>query len=257
MTEPGFPEFKPGTKKIIQERAPLREGISQIAGQLVGYGEGGDEFEELREQIGFDDVRNIDLENGDLEALKESGCKNSGPGSYLISPIKEDNLCSDKYFNCTAVVAIGRDAATGKEVSFLSHQSPEYFVDGGADKTKMFEQELGDSLRELKARSQSDTVEVLLLGGNFNPAIAEGDYQHRHYKQSIEKLRQIVQETLGFDPKVLTGPNYNVGSETSILVETQKRKVWVERTKQPPEFDQPYMANALDVVEKNWLKAGE
>jgi hypothetical protein len=258
MLEPGFPGYSPEVKKIIRERVYLREDILPINRQLEDYGTDNEEYGDLMEQV-MDDINNVDLENGDLDALKENGFKTSGFGSYLISPIGEGIWHSDRYFNCTAVVAIGRDANTGKEISLLSHQDPRYFADGGAEKSGIFSRELSESLKELKARSQNDTIEVLLLGGNYNINAKEEDegYQHRHYKQSIEKLRQIVQETLEFDPKVLAGPNNNVGSEMVIIVETQKRKVWIERTNQPSEFDQPYMANALNEEENKWLAVGK
>ncbi|MFA4817114.1 MAG: hypothetical protein WC608_00120 [Parcubacteria group bacterium] len=258
MPESGFPGYNPEVKKIIQERVHLREDIMPIGLQLEDYGTGNEEYGDLLEQV-TDNINNVDLENGDLEALKGNGFKNSGFGSYLISPISEGIWHSDRYSNCTAVVAIGRDANTGKEISFLSHQDPRYFIDGGIDKTGIFSRELSDSLKELKARSQADTVEVSLLGGNYNTTTVEKEkgYQHRHYKQSIEKLRQIIQNSLGFDPKVLTGPNNNIGSETVVIIETQKRKVWIERTKQLPEFNQSYMANALNEEEKKWLEVGK
>lgn len=245
----------PEVKKIIQERVRLREDITPISLQLEDYGTENEELEHLRGQI-EDDVNNVDLENGNLGALEKNGFRHSGAGSYLISPIGEGIWHSDRYFNCTGVVAIGRDKNTDREISFLSHQDPRYFIDGGTNKIEKFSQELRNSLEELKARSQKDTIEVLLLGGNYNTTAAEteGGYQHRHYKQSIEKLRQIVQETLEFDPKVLTGPNNNVGSETAVLVETQKRKVWIERSKQPPEFNHSFQANMLDETEKIWPK---
>lgn len=245
-------------KKNIKEGVRLREDIAPMSTQLEGYGTDNEEYGNLLDQV-EDNVNNVDIKNGDLETLKENGFKNSGFGSYLISPIGEGIWHSDHYMNCTAVVAIGRDADTGKEISFLSHQDPRYFVDGGTEKAEIFSRELGESLKELKARSQSDTVEVSLLGGNYdvNTKEEEKGYQHRHYRQSIEKLRQIVQDSLGFDPKVLAGPNNNIGLETIIIVETQKRKVWIERTKQPPEFEQPYMADALDEEEKKWLKDGK
>lgn len=246
----------PEVKKIIQERVNLREDIMPISSQLEDYGTENEEMEDLREQT-EDNINNVDLDNGDLDALKENGFKNDGLDSYLISPISERDWYSDHYFNCTAVVAIGRDASTGKEISFLSHQDPNYFIDGESDKIEKFSRELSNSLKDLKARSEKDTVEVLFLGGNFNATHKDKDYKHDHYKQSIVKLRQIVQETLGFDPKVLAGPNNNIGSETVVIIETQKRKVWIERTKQPPEFDQSFQANMLDEAERRWLKVGK
>jgi len=62
-----------------------------------------------------------------------------------------------------------------------------------------------------------------------------------------------VQETLGFDPKVLTGPN-NSMSETIVTVQTQERKVWVERDEQDAVFNQPYQASALEEMEKKWME---
>jgi hypothetical protein len=258
MSEPGFPAYNAEVKKIIQEGVRLREDIAPISSQLENYGTENEEYGDLLDQV-EDNINNVDLGNGDPEALKKNGFKNSGFGSYLISPIGEGIWHSDHYMNCTAVVAIGRDANTGKEISFLSHQDPRYFADGGAEKAGIFSRELSESLKELKARSQNDTVEALLLGGNYNINAKEEErgYLHRHYKQSIEKLRQIIHDSLGFDPKVLTGPNNNVGSETVIIIETQRRKVWIERTNQPPEFDRPYMANTFNEEEKKWLEIGK
>jgi hypothetical protein len=113
-------------------------------------------------------------------------------------------------------------------------------------------------LEELKARSQEGTVEVSFLGGNFSLTTADdSEHQHERYIKSIKKLKQIVHESLEFDPVVLTGPNNNVGSETVSVVETQKRRVWIDRSKQPSEFDQAYQANMLDEEAKKWLEGGE
>lgn len=253
MPEPGFPGYKPEAKKIFEE-VRLREDVEHINGQIVDSASSNEELEAVQEKMEDDDeIYWVDLDGGDLDLLKENGFKNAGIDSYLISPIDERDWFSDHYFNCTAVVAIGRDANTEKEISFLSHQDPNYFIDGGKDKAEDFSLAIGDSLKELQARSQGDTVEVLILGGNFSTTYSGNDYYPQHYKQSIERLKQIIHDSLGFDPKVLTGPNNNVGSETIITVETQKRKVWIERSKQPSEFNQPYQANMFDKVEKKWL----
>jgi len=246
--------FDSEVKKVIQEQAPLRADIMPADVHIMDWSEENEELEAIREEI-KDDINNIDFKNGYFDALEKEGFKHSGPGSYLISPIKEGNWSSDNYCDCTAVVAIGRDAETGKEISFLTHQDPAYFVDGGAEKTEKFSQELSASLKELEARSEKGTIEVLLLGGNYNINAEgkKGDYQHRHYKESIKKLEQIVQDSLGFNPKVLAGPNNNVGSETIVTVETQKRKVWIERNKQRVEFDESFQASKLDDEEKKWL----
>lgn len=234
------------------EKVHLREDIPPITGELV---------EIDSENAGLDALRNrrengtwVDFDGGDLDGLEAQGFKHAGAYSYLISPIDEKEWHSDHYMSCTAVVGIGRDKITGKEVSFLSHQDPNYFVDGTPDEVQTFSQAMSASLKELQDRSAQDTVEVLILGGNFNPGTLSNDaYKSTQYKQSIQRLGEIVQKTLGFDPKVLSGPNSIIGSETQVTIETQERKVWVERPNQPTEFDQPYQASTIDDVERTWL----
>ena len=258
MPEPKFPIIGPEIKKNIQESVQLREDIMPINRQIVNINESDVELESIQEQMEEDEavVHWVDFEGGDLDEMKKNGFKHDGISSYLISPISERDWFSDHYFDCTAAVVIGRDANTGREISFLSHQDPNYFVDGGEAKAKKFSQEMSDSLEELKARSEEGTVEVSFLGGNFSTTTQDEKYQHHHYKKSIETLRQIVQDSLGFDPRVLTGPNNNIGSETVITVETQKRKAWVERSKQADEFNQVYQANMIDEEEKKWIESG-
>ena len=249
--------FNPEIKKVIQERVHLREGVPVISGEIVDTAKGNPELETIREEMDEDgETHWVDFEGGDFEALEAEGFKDAGVGSYLISPIGERNWFSDRYMSCTGVVAIGRDAITGKELSFLSHQDPNYFAEGDKDKVETFSQALADSLKELKARSEKDSIEVLLVGSNFNPAASVRDYTHDQYKKSIQALKQIIQQSMGLDPKVLAGPNYSVGSETVVVVETQKRKVWIDRDKQPSEFDEPYQANDIDEAEKKWLLVG-
>ncbi|MFA6447430.1 MAG: hypothetical protein WCW31_04230 [Patescibacteria group bacterium] len=246
-------------KPKIQEKVHLREDIQPIKGRISDYAQDNEELEDIREQMSEESedegvIHWVDYEGGDIRKLKEDGFKLAGMHTFLISPIDERDWFSDRYSNCTGVVGIGRDAQTGKEISFLSHQDPNYFVDGGEEKAKIFAGELSGSLKELRERSQEGTVEVLLLGGNYHPTTPPRGYKHEQYKKSIERLRRIVQEALGFDPKVLVGPN-NTGSDTTITVETQKRKVWIERSKQSEAFNEPYQANEFDEAEKTWLKS--
>ena len=161
-------------EKNISEKVELRKGIQPAQMEIVDSSEGNEELDLLREEATYW----VDFEGGDLEALEAEGFKHDGPESYLISPVDTRNWLSDHYFSCTGVVGIGRDAGTGKEISFLSHQDPNYFIDGGYEKPEKFAQALKNTLLELKVKSQENTVEVLLLGGNFNPSAKVGDYHH-------------------------------------------------------------------------------
>ncbi len=253
--------YNPKPEIPFKERAPLREGVQSLSVEIVDIDEGNEELETLREQMEMDTeetgtVHWIDFDGGDLEEMAAAGIKHDGVASYFISPISERNWFSDRYFNCTAVVAIGRDTATGKEVSFLSHQDPAYFIDGEDEKKIKFRQEMANSLNEIRARCEEGTVEVLLFGGNFTPPTSASPtitgYVHEHYERSIKELRSIVRESLGFDPKVAAGPNNTLGSETITAVDTKNRKLFIERDKQSAEFDQSFQANELEEKVKEW-----
>lgn len=240
-----MPETNQEIQNNIHEKVHLRADIAPIRAQLEVHDSGNKELETIREHIEDGQeagtIHWVDFDGGDLDELEANGFKQAGGNSYLISPISERDWFSDHYMSCTAVVAMGRDPKTGKELSFLTHQDPNFFVDGGDEEADQFAQALSESLKELKKLSEKDTVEVVLLGGNFdNKGKDVKDYYiHHQYEESIARLRQIVQETLGFDPVILAGPNTNVGSETVITVETQKRKVWVEQSKKTDDYKQP------------------
>ncbi|MCX6717290.1 MAG: hypothetical protein NTU76_01265 [Candidatus Taylorbacteria bacterium] len=106
---------------IIQKQTevlPLRTDIPQIKVSA----------ESLDEDL--PDTLWIDFDYGED---KEKGIKSAGPETYVISPITEQNLFSDKYMNCTGTVGIGRDKISGKEISFISHQDPDYFINKGQE----------------------------------------------------------------------------------------------------------------------------
>jgi hypothetical protein len=245
-------KFTPKPEKVIMERVELRPGIPVMTPKIVDFSKGSRQLESIQKRMEEEGASTwVDYDGGDFSALEKEGFKHAGQGSYLISPIGEKSWFSDNYIDCTAVVGIGRDATTGKEISFLSHQDPNYFIDGSEEDARRFSQVMTDSLRELVERSEPGTVEVSLLGGIYDPNDKSPDYKHGRYTKSIAKLRQIVHDSLGFDPTVLVGPS-NIGS-TDIIVETQKRNVWVQRDKQPKAFNDPYQANDLEKTEHKWI----
>lgn len=155
----------------------------------------------------------------------ENGIKGAGFNSYVISPITEQNLFSDKYLNCTGTIGIGRDKISGKEISFLSHQDPEFFVNKGQEETDNFKNSLKSTLDELVSRSEDGTIEVVLFGGNIDiddPTSKKSS----DYIKSIEILNEIIHDTIGCDPVVLEGPNHSLGA-IDVRVFTKERKVLI------------------------------
>jgi len=224
-------------KKATFESVRLREDIAPIEREN-GEPQEDDESEPLW----------IDFDAG--PPLEDDGTKHDGPNTYLISPISERDLFSDKNINCTAVLAIGRGKITGKEIAVISHQNPEYFVDGEPEKTERFTTDLKARLNDLKQQSEEATVEVILLGGNYDPK-DPGSEKSVQYRKSIDLLAKVVQETLGFDPNVLTGPNLRPGG-TDIHVATQARKIFIERAEQPPASEEAYPARMLAEEASKW-----
>lgn len=251
MSESGS-NFNPEINKIVKERVELRPDIEPMIVEIVDPSEVNDELEAVLDNTQDDNSTWVDYDGGDYQALSENGFKHNGEGSYLISPIDEKDWFSDKYIDCTATVGIGRDVMSGKEVSFLSHQDPNYFIDGGEEQSEEFVQSLKDSLIELNAKCEPGTVEIVLLAGIYDSTNQDPDYKHDRYTRSIMKLREIIQDTLGFDPTVVAGPS-NTGS-TDVIVQTQKRKIFIQRDKQPEDFDKPFQANNLEQVEGDWNK---
>ncbi len=179
-------------KNTVHEKAELRGDIAPIKVELIDLSSGSEELEayrDSREELNEGVTTWVDFDGFDPEKYTAEGFKHGGPESYLVSPVAERDWFSDHYINCTAVVGVGRDAQSGKEISFLSHQDPRYFVRGDDEQKGKFSQDLAETLKELKARSEEGTVEVSLLGGSYNPSlIKHEEYRHRRVKDFTRQL---------------------------------------------------------------------
>ena len=195
---------------------------------------------ELERMIQGTDIPKIQIETESIEDSPEDalwldfqsgddveGIKSAGIETYVISPITERDLFSDKYLNCTGMVGIGRDKVSGKEIAFISHQDSEYFLHKGSEETEKFSSDLKLTVCELLTRSVEGTVEVVLFGGNDEPADQESK-KSKDYKKSIEMLTEIVQRSTGLKPTVLLEANHE-GGAVDVTVLTQKRKVSVQK----------------------------
>ncbi len=165
----------------------------------------------------------IDFQSGD----DAEGIKSAGMETYVISPVTEKNLFSDKYLNCTGVVGIGKDKLSGKEVAFISHQDPEYFVHKGPEYSEKFKNDLKETLNELVARSESGTVEVVIFGGKIDPDNSESK-KSVEYVKSIDILNGIIRDSVGRSPAIVSGPIQTEGA-VDVTVLTQERKISIVR----------------------------
>lgn len=168
-----------------------------------------------------EDVLWLDFQSGD----DAEGVRSAGVETYVISPVTERNLFSDKYLNCTGAVGIGRHRVSGREIAFISHQDPEYFLHKGSEEAAKFSDDLKSTLRDLLAKSEEGTVEIVLFGGNDDPT-NPGSKKSTDYKKSMGMLTEIIQSVTSVTPTVLLEANH-AGGAIDVTVLTQERKVLV------------------------------
>ena len=224
------------------EMVHLLEGIKPIE---VQFGEPPEEDEETEYKENEEPVW-IDFEAG--PDPEDDTVRHDGPNTYLISPITERDMFSDKNIDCTAVLGIGRDDESGKAISFISHQNPAYFLsEQGKEK---FMNDLVHTMQELKDQSTPHTIEVVILGGKYDSKNASAK-NSTEYKESVTMLRELIRKVFGYDPLVLVGPKLSEGG-TDIHVMTQERKIWVVQDGQPALSMSSYPAQNLEEVSKMW-----
>lgn len=176
--------------------------------------------------------------------------KNGGKHSYVISPIDGRNKLSHKYANCTGVVAVGVDKKTGKEISFLSHQDPVYFLEE-KERGEKFGQDLKRALQRLLRRSHKNTVDIVVFGGNM---VFEKD-DCREYRKSIEFLDDVIYSATKMHPVVISGPKKFFGPETAAF-NTEKRQLILMRRDQQKGMIEPPIYRADNVANEEHIQVG-
>ena len=180
----------------------------------------------------------------------ENGFTHDGYETYIISAIDSDDKGSDDYLDCTGIVAVGVDRETGENISFMSHQAPKKFLEKHRQK---FLEDLRNHLKELKDRSEDQTIDIRIFGGNFLPP---GRYRHdqgvkiiksesymNNYVDSIRILSETIRECLGFDPEVI-GPKLQTGFDTAYF-DTKSRRLYLVR---------PYIDEISSTVPPEWIE---
>ncbi len=147
----------------------------------------------------------------------------------VISHINIKNKFSKWYYDCTGIVAIGRDKETGENISFLTHQNPMY-LEGGAPK-ESFSHAVTTALEALREKSVQWSIDIVILWGlgyltsSEDKNLAERNF--RRYTKVIEWLNDIIFNVMKFYPVAVCSPLVfpsNNGSK-DIFIDTQKRQI--------------------------------
>lgn len=164
--------------------------------------------------------------------------------TYIISGCDDKDKFSQNYIDCTGVVLVGTQRDTKKQISFLSHQDPKVILGKYQDQ---FRRDLSKRINELKELSTHNSIDAVIFGGQ--------DIWFKKYKESIKLLSEICQKVLGFEPVVLVGPNTRIlKGDTDIYLDTQNRRVYLDRPEQRKDSNQSYLPSQYDLARQKWKK---
>ena len=181
---------------------------------------------------------------------KENRMHNSGIKTYMISSVSEKDKYSSSYFNCTGVIVVGADKETGKNISFLSHQDPEEFLEDKEVGSK-FKRDLSKDIDDLKSRCIPGSIDAIFFGGNkedvsdnapdenFRFGIDDIDDFFKgpfdEYIKSIKYLNYNIKQKIGFSPVVISGPNDNLKTNDhslEVYFDNENRRLYIIKPKQ-------------------------
>ena len=184
--------------------------------------------------------------------------ENGGNKTFVFSPTDSKDKVSEWFFDCTGLVIAGYDEKQGRDISFMSHQDPDFL---GKDKNKrdIFFNILRKKLEEMKRRSAEGSLDAIIIGGNY---VGEADKNklkeklnnliaRRIYHASIKSLAQEVSAILGFEPVVIAGPK-KVRKSNSFYYANAGRRLYTLQPKIDSAICEPYLPRDLKEQTKKW-----
>lgn len=233
---------------ILLKNEHLEEGVKPIIGGIYDKNNIDKETQSFLNNLKKDaDFVNFIYTEKDI---KENKMYNSGKLSYVISFCNEKNKYSENYLDCTGVVIVGKDKETGKNISFLSHQNPDFFIKYKEGRLK-FKADLDKSIDDLISKCKQGTIDAIIFGGNkqdvsenipdenFNQGIDNIDEYLKgpfdEYVKSVKYLNYIIKQKIGFSPVVISGPNDNFETNNhslNIYFDNNNRRLYILKPKQ-------------------------
>jgi len=195
------------------------------------------------------------VENVDFHNSENCGLKTGGNKTYAVAFVSERDKLTRYVHDCTSVVAFGTSKKTGKTISFLTHQDP-YLVLPGAKLNEQFENDLKETLREIRECSFEGSIRVYILGGIYRSdesGISRKDILETRfmYRMSVLYLSQIIESVLGFEPVVRLGPKDNSRSD-AILLRTEQKCLHVVRPQTGDTRSESFLSSNITVQERKW-----
>jgi len=206
-------------------------------------------LKEMETRRNSHNIHNVDY-YGKHEKLIRQGFKNAGEYSYVISNLDSLDKFSKSFRDCTGIIVAGQDQKTGKNISFLSHQDPQYFLSKETNKNE-FIKDLKEQLINLKENSVDGTIDAVIVGGNYFKGRDKKEFR-QNYLNSIELLAGWVKEILGFEPVVITGPKTGEGGYENIFYNNNGRHLYIIRPKVGDSSTEGFLLKDIKKQEKKW-----
>ena len=205
-------------------------------------------FDESFIEQQINNAHNIDF-FGHPDDFKEKNFLNSGIKTYVFSVLDGQNKFSEGLFDCTGLIVTGIDKETGKNISFLSHQSPNVFL---LNKKDDFINHLKSRFVEIKNKCIPGTIDAIVVGGNY---FNESDHEELNYGQkyldSIELLSSETKKILGFEPSIINGPKEDTGPD-DIFYDNENRRLYFLRPKVNEDTGSFTQSN-IEKEKKKWI----
>lgn len=239
----------------------LKEGIRPIMASVGMSDQHQDESGKLQRLFRNETVDGVEdlFFAADPRNLTERGIVNGGDMTYIISKVDGLDKFSAGYFNCTGLVVVGRDRVTQEDISFVSHQDPESFLNG---KQTQFLADLDAKLKEIKDRCEDGTIDAVIVGGNYlekdnslsgghTGESAEEQLSPQDYERSIDLLRRRVADNLSFQPAVPVGPKLSEGCD-SVYFDNKNRRIYIGWSEKDMSVYPGYNAGDINTEKMKW-----
>jgi hypothetical protein len=215
----------------------LTEGVPAIIASVGTEDQYTHELDEFK-------FRGKDVDYYTIKEFRDEKYLGSNHHGYVISDVDRDIKYTERLYNCTSLIAVGRDLETDNEISFLTHQDPASVIG------EEFKVDLKKRLQKLKNRSQDGTVDIIIVGGQNIP----DRMQEMSYQDSVNTLDKVTRYIFGFAPVVICGPKYPGGQSAydSVYFDTENRRLYVIRPKDVTVRNDSFVAHELNDVNEKW-----
>ena len=178
-------------------------------------------------QYGLD----IDTSSDILLEIQENteGFQASKNLGFTMTPLGRSNKFDREMYSCMDMLAVGRDRKTGNNISFKSHNFPVRLL---AHDRQEFVQALEGRLAELKSRCDLNTIDAVLIGGQYAPGTSsQGRPAKEEFLETVKLISDIVKNILGFEPVFVDGPKIEFTDPDKFVFDNDNRRLYFSRDK--------------------------